>query len=279
MSSTKWSACGLITLTTDFGQRDPFVGIMKGRILERLPSARIVDLTHEIQPYWPLEAGFWLSRSARYFPPGTVHVAVVDPGVGSDRNSLILETKNYVFLGPDNGMFTAVWEQYRSEVSVRRLALDRLGAFGIGSLSATFHGRDLYAPLAALLASGAYTPADFGEITDDFVVAHSPVTVAPGGTVSGIVATIDRFGNALTNIDAAFLNNLHGITVHSGEICLPLLRTYSDAEPGTLIALVNSFDVLEIAQVQGNAALALGLARGSKIEIRGRTTHSQSSSD
>ncbi len=119
--STPFQPCGVITLTTDFGHQDPFVGVMKGQVLRRFPAARLVDLTHEILVHWPAEAGFWLGRSFRYFPPGTVHVAVVDPGVGSSRDIALVEADSHLFLAPDNGLLAGVLERLESTPILRRL--------------------------------------------------------------------------------------------------------------------------------------------------------------
>ncbi len=144
---------GLITLTTDFGHEGPFVGVMKGVIWGRFAEARLVDLTHEILAHWPAEAGFWLSRSHRYFPHGTVHVAVVDPGVGTSRSNLVVQADGHLFLAPDNGLLAPVVARAKEALIVRMSAAS-LGRLGIHRPSATFHGRDVFAPVAAELAAG-----------------------------------------------------------------------------------------------------------------------------
>jgi S-adenosylmethionine hydrolase len=217
-----------------------------------------------------VEAGFWLSRSAHYFPAGSVHLAIVDPGVGSDRNSLILKAGGHLFLAPNNGLLAAVWQRYQQVASLWRLDLKKLRGLDLGPLSATFHGRDLYAPVAAAFASGAYEPTDLGEVTTSIEQGHLPHVVVNGGIIEGIVITVDHFGNLITNIDAKLFDTVHELTVLFQDTTLDLKRTYAEGRPGELIALVNSFGVLEIAQVQGNAALEFNVGRGAKVEVRGR---------
>jgi S-adenosyl-L-methionine hydrolase (adenosine-forming) len=158
-SATKPS--GVITITTDFGHQGPFVGVMKGVILTRFPDARIVDLTHEIVVHWPAEAGFWLARAFGYFPPGTVHVAVVDPGVGTSREILAVSVEDHVFLAPDNGLLAPVIARH-PDAAVIRLDSQRMTRFGLHRPSATFHGRDIFAPIAAELAAGRCATSDLG---------------------------------------------------------------------------------------------------------------------
>jgi S-adenosylmethionine hydrolase len=264
MPSTANAACGVITLTTDFGHKDPFVGVMKGRIYERFGAARIVDLTHEILAHWPAEAGFWLARSFGYFPRGTVHVAVVDPGVGTAREILVVEAAGHWLLAPDNGLLAPVVARHPG-ATIRRLDLTRLGAFGLGRASATFHGRDIFAPLAAELAAGRALPAELGPQVDGLVPAWVDEPQASGGAISGVVITVDHFGNLISNIDSRWIAGLVEPHVYAGNRVLPVRRTYGDARPGEYLALVNSFDVLEIACAEGSAADGLGLSRGAPV--------------
>src|SRR2546430_13577877 len=144
---------GVLTITTDFGHQGPFVGVMKGCILTRFPGARIIDLTHEIVVHWPAEAGFWLARAFEYFPTGTVHVAVVDPGVGTSRDILAVHASGHYFLAPDNGLLAPIVNRARDALIVR-LGTAELARLGVQRPSATFHGRDIFAPVAAELAAG-----------------------------------------------------------------------------------------------------------------------------
>jgi S-adenosylmethionine hydrolase len=261
---------GVITLTTDFGQQDPFVGVMKGQVLRRFAGARLVDLTHEVRVHWPAEAGFWLGRSFRYFPTGTVHVAVVDPGVGSARDIAVVEAEGQVFLAPDNGLLAGVLERLTAPPVLRHLDEAILPSLGVHRPSATFHGRDIFAPLAAELAAGRLQPAALGGVVTELVPGWlDEPTVAPG-QVTGAVVTVDHFGNLLTNIDAALLGPISQPVVRAGGHDIPLRRTYADARPGDYLALVNSFGVLEVARAEQSAAAGLGLDRGAPVVVHSR---------
>jgi S-adenosylmethionine hydrolase len=266
------SPSGVITLTTDFGLEAPFVGVMKGRILGRFAAARIVDLTHDILVHWPAEAGFWLERSWSWFPAGTVHVAVVDPGVGTDRDILIATAAGHVLLAPDNGLLAPLLARSAS-ARVRRLDSTVFGRFGIGAVSATFHGRDIFAPLAAELAAGRCDPADLGALTTSWVPSWVEEPDREAGAVTGIVITIDRFGNLLTNIGGELLEGLVEPRVFAGHHVFPLRRTYGDVRPGEYLALVNSFGVVELALAEGSAADGLGLSRGAPVVVRDAVRH------
>lgn len=257
---------GLVTLTTDFGLRDPFVGVMKGRLIAHHPDVRIVDLTHEILAHWPAEAGFWLARSFRYFPSGTVHVAVVDPGVGGAREIALVEAEGHVFLAPDNGLLAAVVAAVERP-RLRRVAGPALARLGLDEPSATFHGRDVFAPIAALLASGHESPGSIADDAPELVPGWLEDPVQGPDRVSGTVVTIDHFGNLLTNIDAALLNTVPHAVVRAGGREIPLRRTYSDVRPGDYLALVNSFGVLEVARAEMSAAEGLGLDRGAPVIV------------
>ena len=258
---------GLITLTTDFGLQDPFVGVMKGVLLARLPAARIVDLTHGILPHWPAEAGFWLSKAAPYFPPATVHVAVVDPGVGTSRRILMVEAHEQIFLAPDNGLLGPVLEKF-SPAAVWELQTERQPTLFSHRVSATFHGRDLFAPLAAVLAGGQLQLAQLGAATLDWVPGWLEEPVLDANTISGVVVTIDHFGNLITNISGELVRRMTDPHVPIAGQRLAVRRTYGDVAPGEELALINSFDVLEIARSQGSAADSLGLQRGAPVVVQ-----------
>ena len=260
-----FAPCGVISVTTDFGHRGPFVGTMKGVILRRLPAAKVIDLTHEAHVHWPAEAGFWLERSYRYFPEGTVHLAVVDPGVGTDRSVLLAVGDQLAFLAPYNGLLGGVIE--RTGARVFRVQHERLRPFGIDRLSATFHGRDLFAPLAAELAAGRVRPVDIGEPTNDFVPALIEPPMRRGSEIRGLVITTDHFGNLITNLDEAQLPDDQPFRVRVAGRLVPFHRTYGEVPPGTLLALVNSFGVLEIAAAEQNAAALLGMGRGAPVVV------------
>jgi S-adenosylmethionine hydrolase len=258
---------GVITITTDFGHQGPFVGVMKGCILTRFPEARIVDLTHEIVVHWPAEAGFWLARAFEYFPAGTVHIAVVDPGVGTSRDIVAVAAAEHVFLAPDNGLLAPIVARY-PDATVVRFDSQRIARFGLHRPSATFHGRDIFAPIAAELAAGRCTPADLGPPAGPLVPAWVDEPTVDSTGVAGVVMTIDHFGNLISNIDGPLVSRFRQPLVQAGNHTFPLLRTYGDAKPGDYLALVNSFGVLEIARAEQSAAEGLGLSRGAPIVVR-----------
>jgi S-adenosylmethionine hydrolase len=250
---------GIITLLTDFGLSDPFVGIMKGVILSRFRGARLIDLCHGIPPQSVGDAAFWLERSYAWFAPGTVHVAVVDPGVGSARQLLAVRAHGHLFLAPDNGLLATSLTGAGAEVR----AVDA-GRLGFGTPSATFHGRDVFAPLAADLASGALAFADVGAPAQALPCVLGAARVE-AGAVRGVVVTVDRFGNLITNLERATLEAAGARRVSIGGRDVALRRTYADAAPGELLALINAFDVLELAVRDGSAERHLGLGRGAPV--------------
>jgi S-adenosylmethionine hydrolase len=258
---------GVITITTDFGHQGPFVGVMKGRILSRFPEAKIIDLTHEIVVHWPAEAGFWLARAFEYFPTGTVHVAVVDPGVGTSRDIVAVSAQNHVFLAPDNGLLAPIVSRF-PEASVVTFDPQRLSRFGLSRPSATFHGRDIFAPIAAELAAGRCVPADLGPPAQQLVPSWVDEPTVDSTGIAGVVITIDHFGNLISNIDSHLVSRFRQAVVHAGNHTFPLLRTYGDVKPGDYLALINSFGVLEIARAEQSAAEGLGLSRGAPIVVR-----------
>ena len=261
-----FNASGVITLTSDFGLQDPFVGVMKGQILARFPGATIVDLTHEVLAHWPVEAGFWLARAYPYFPKGTVHVAVVDPGVGGPRGIAIVEGDGHLFLAPDNGLLGSVVEALATPV-LRQLSDAYVASLGVRRPSATFHGRDIFAPVAAELAAGRAAPDALGEQVTELVPGWLEAPTESAGQITGAVVTIDHFGNLITNIEGAVLHTLARAAVRIGGVEIPLRRTYADVRPGDYLALVNSFGVLEIARAEQSAAEGLGLARGAPVTV------------
>jgi S-adenosylmethionine hydrolase len=244
----------VVTLLTDFGTADGYVAEMKGVILTRAPAATVVDVTHDIPPQ-DVECGrLAVARYWRRFPTGTVHVAVVDPGVGSPRAALAVESDGRFLVGPDNGVLSP--------------ALLVTGARAVtlpvpAGASVTFHGRDVFAPAAADLALGATLDA-LGSPAIDFVIRRTPEPRRrTDGSIEGQVITIDRFGNAITN--------LIGLRAQSVEVngrVLPLRRSYADVGTGEAIALVGSTGLIEIAVRNGSGAAALGLQRGSVVVVR-----------
>lgn len=263
---TELSACGVITLTTDFGHKGPFVATMKGVMLSRFATARIIDLTHETDVHFPAEAGFWLTRAYRYFPKGTVHVAVVDPGVGTQRDIIATLYDGHAFVAPDNGLLAPIAERSAAETYkvdlaslTRRIHLD--------AISATFHGRDIFAPIGAELAAGRLQPSGVGPRTDNVVPSWIEEPVVNDGRITGKVVAVDNFGNLITNIDAALLPAGKSCSVKAGGRSFALRRTYGDVTPGEYLALINSFGVLELARAESSASDGLGLGRGAPVTV------------
>jgi S-adenosylmethionine hydrolase len=258
-------ANGLITLTTDFGAREPFVGIMKGVMLGHAPHLRFIDMAHEVSAFQPIEAGFWLAHALRYFPAGTLHVAVVDPGVGTPRSLLVALSGEQALLAPDNGLLAPLAARGKID-RVFKVDNARLVRFGVSDVSATFHGRDVFAPLAAAIAAGRCDPADLGPESTSMTLSGWPATTGRSdGGVDGVIVAVDRFGNLISNIESAAVVALSMPTVHVAGLRLPLKRTYGDAQPGEYLGVINSFDVLEVAQSRGNAAKGLNMAVGGPI--------------
>ena len=255
----------IITLTTDFGRRAPYVAAVKGVVASLCPTARVSDLSHDIPPHDVAHGSFFLAGAVPYWPAGSIHVAVVDPGVGSARAALYACAGGRHFLAPDNGVLTGVLDALGGPTAVRRV--ENRGWFR-DAVSPTFHGRDVFAPVAARLAAGA--PADDLGPPVDFVRLPVPPTAVAPGQVGGAVAFVDDFGNLLTNVRAGELAGLCGaIAVRVGGVeIVGVRRTYADAEPGELFALVSSFDTLEIAVAHGSAARRLGVGVGAAVVAR-----------
>jgi S-adenosylmethionine hydrolase len=257
---------GVITITTDFGHKGPFAGVMKGVILSRFPGARVVDLAHDIPAQWPPEAGFWVSRSYTWFPAGTVHMAIVDPGVGTERDILIVEADDHVFIAPDNGLLGQLLDSAESP-RVFKLVTSKIQSLQLRTPSATFHGRDIFAPVAAEIAAGRVSIDDIGERINSWTPGwlDEPETVA--GRIHGVIVTIDAFGNLISNIDQRLLDGFREPVANIGGHQVAMLQTYGRAKPGDLLALVNSFGVVEVAKAEGSAAEGLGADRGAPLVI------------
>jgi S-adenosylmethionine hydrolase len=252
----------LITLLTDYGLSDPFVGVMKGVLYRLLPTARVIDLCHGIAPQAVSEGAYWLDRCQPWFPADTLHVAVVDPTVGTARAILAARIAEQYFLVPDNGLLSQRLLEHPG-AEFRAVNFD---ALGLRSASATFHGRDLFAPLAAWIAGGARTLAELGEPTLPRSSALPRAKTSAAG-IDGQVVTVDRFGNLITNIDAGAEHTARGARVQIFERTLPLRATYADVAAGELVALVNSFGSVEVAERDGNAARRLNAGRGTAVRL------------
>lgn len=258
---------GVITITTDFGHKGPFAAVMKGVILTRFPDAKVIDLAHDIPPHWPPEAGFWISRTYRYFPRGSVHLAIVDPGVGTEREIILVEADSHVFMAPDNGLLAPLLTDHPS-AAVFRLDVAGLSRHGIDTPSLTFHGRDIFAPVAAELASGRRVVAELARPTDQWTPGWLDDPVVSRDRISGVVVTVDTFGNLISNIDAALVSRFRSPVAQLGGHSFSLMPTYGRARPGDYLALINSFGVLEIARAEGSAAEGLGADRGAPVTVR-----------
>jgi S-adenosylmethionine hydrolase len=229
---------GVITITTDFGHKGPFAAVMKGVILGRFPAARVIDLAHDIPAQWPPEAGFWVRRAYSYFPAGSVHLAIVDPGVGTEREILIVEYDNHVFIAPDNGLLAQLLENSEN-ARVYHLDMSKLSNLDISNPSPTFHGRDIFAPLAAELAAGRTLPKQIGIPATEWTPGWLDEPDVSAIKVSGTIVTIDAFGNLISNIDASMIENLLDPIAHIGGRDIPMLETYGRAKPGDFLALIN----------------------------------------
>jgi S-adenosylmethionine hydrolase len=261
---TNWKASGVITITTDFGHKGPFAAVMTGVIIDRFPEARVIDLAHDIPAHWPPEAGFWLSRSHTYFPAGTVHIAIVDPGVGTERGILLALKDGHLFMAPDNGLLAPVLEDADR---ICKLDHDALAKIGVGTPSLTFHGRDIFAPIAAELAAGRIGIDDIGIDTADWTPGWLDDPEIGDGRVSGIVVTVDAFGNLISNIDASLIDNFENPVVGIAGHHIAMKPTYGRVKPGEYLALVNSFGVIEIARSEESAADGLGCERGAPVTV------------
>jgi S-adenosyl-L-methionine hydrolase (adenosine-forming) len=247
----------IITLTTDFGLSDPFVGIMKGVILGITPNAQLVDISHDIPSYNVAEAVFVVESMYRYFPEGTVHIVVVDPGVGSQRRPLAAAAQGHLFVAPDNGVLSAVLQDEAYHIQNDRLWLK--------SVSHTFHGRDIFAPVAAHLAGG--TPIDsVGPRIHDFVRKPLPAPRPRGRKISGTVLRVDKFGNLITNLRRSDLSS--PFTIRIGGLPIDrLCANFSEADPGELVAVEGSTGYIEIVMNRESAAERLKVSSGAEIEV------------
>lgn len=252
---------GIITLTTDFGLSDHYSGVMKGVILGINPNARIVDLCHQVDAYDVLGAALILAAAYSYFPPRTVHVVVVDPGVGSLRRPIAAEAGPWLFVAPDNGILELVFRRHAPKVWSLRI-----DEFALKPTSSTFHGRDVFAPAAALLSQGV-APGRIGDPIEDFVrlAIPEPRPVSPK-VREGVVLKVDRFGNLITNLPVEDLRS--GFVVTVGETQIQTLRpSYAAGAPGEVFLIAGSSGYLEISMNQGSAAEATGVRAGAVVTM------------
>ncbi len=259
----------VITLTTDFGTASPYVAAMKGVILSVAPQVRILDLSHEIPPQDVWHGAFFLAACIPYFPPETIHVVVVDPGVGTARRLLYAEIGPHRLVLPDNGLASFLLKRFPLQRAFQLLE----PRYRLSTVSHTFHGRDILAPAAAHLALGI-EPAHLGSQVHDPATLPIPEPVV-GDVLRGEVLFVDGFGNLLTNIDEKLLERLGALKDAEGRLTATVagrriqrwVRTYAEAPLGELVTLISSSGHLEIAQVQGNAARTLAAQRGTPVEV------------
>jgi S-adenosylmethionine hydrolase len=258
----------IITITSDFGMRDTYVAAMKGVILSLNRAVQIIDITHEIPPQDIRRGALCVMGVHRYFPAGTIHIVVVDPGVGSDRPLICVSMHDQLFLAPDNGVLS--WAA-RGARSIDRVILFE-ERFWVTEISATFHGRDILAPVAAHLTLGVL-PRQLGRPVDLWVELPWPSPDVRDDRVNGELLLIDHFGNLITNIGATDIpGNPASHLVSCGRTDrIRLVRTYADGKEGELIALVGSMGLLEIAVRNGNAAERLGAQVGTQVSVRVRS--------
>lgn len=257
----------IITLTTDFGTRDAYVGAMKGVILSLCPDARIVDISHAIAPQDIMECAFVLRDAAWYFPAGAIHMAVVDPGVGTDRRPVAIRCGEHFFTGPDNGIFPLILDGTNPEICV---CLDRPEYWRDATPSGTFHGRDIFAAVAAHLANGI--PIErLGSAIEELAPMKWALPIMDDQGVQGWVVHIDRFGNCITNISREMVEERQAdraIKCFAGNTILEGIRhTYASVETGEPLLQYNSSNLLEVAINSGNAAELLGIRKGNPVNI------------
>ena len=255
----KMTVSGIITLTTDFGLQDSYVAAIKAVILSLLPEARLVDISHEVPAQDVAHAAFLLKSSALLFPAGTVHLAVVDPGVGSTRRAMAIAAQDHFFVGPDNGLFTDFLGPSSQVVLLNRPEFFR------AKVSATFHGRDLFAPVAAHLARGVELSSLGAPLADPVKLPRPQPKVLPDRIV-GEVIHVDRFGNLITNITADLIPP-HSFIRIKGKDIPGLSLHYQSAPAGTLLALIGSTNLLEISLPEDSAALVLKVRPGQTVEV------------
>jgi S-adenosylmethionine hydrolase len=253
-----------ITLTTDFGVSDHYVGVMKGVIASINPQANVIDINHEVRPFNVAQGAFFVAQAYRYFPAATVHIAVVDPGVGTSRKPILVEAAGQRFVAPDNGLLSQIYE--REPHIVRAIDAER---FALKPTSLTFHGRDVFAPVGAWLSTGKES-ADFGEIVTKYarLQATAPELLEHGHW-QGRILNIDRFGNLITSFPAALLQQPWTvIQISAGQLQIYSVHTaYASAAPGEPFAIVGSSDLVELSVNEGSAADLADVEIGDTVEL------------
>jgi len=259
----------IITLTTDFGLNDHFIGTMKGVILAIEPEAQIVDICHSVQAFDVLDGALTIAQAYSYFPSGTVHMVIVDPGVGTARRPLLVTSDRHHFVAPDNGVLSLIYQR-EQRLSARHVTGEH---YFLQPVSKTFHGRDVFSPIAAYLSKGV-DPAKFGEAVTDFVRFSAPkAKLVNETTLRGVVLKVDRFGNLVTNItpqDAPmlFTENASGFKIVIGKREITEIKSaYALGAPGEVFGILGSMGYLEIAANRGAATQILGVGKGSDVNV------------
>ena len=257
----------IITLTTDFGLNDHFVGTIKGVILSIVPEVEIVDICHSVQAFDVLDGALTIAQAYSYFPSGTVHLVVVDPGVGTARRPILVTSDRHHFVAPDNGVLSIIYAR-EERLHIRHITAEH---YSLQPVSNTFHARDVFSPVAAWLAKGV-DPEKFGDEISDFVRFNAPKPKAvDGSTLRGVVLKADRFGNLVTNITPQDAPALFAavpvqfkIRVGKQEIT-EIHSNYSEGAPGEVFGILGSMGYLEIATDRGSAAKIIGAGKGSEV--------------
>lgn len=259
----------IVTFTTDFGLKDPFVGIMHGVVHNISPEASVTDICHAVESYNIFEGAWTIAQAYLFFPPHTVHVVVVDPGVGGARRPIIAETAKYIFVAPDNGVLSLI-EAREEKFVVRHVTADR---YFLRPVSRTFHGRDIFAPVAAWLSTGI-APVEFGpQVTDYLRLPFPPVERLSHNSLRGQVIKVDKFGNLITNIGQKEAPGLFAepsspfSLLVAGQTITRLCHSYAGGESGELFAIVGSSGFLEVATKQASAAARLAVEEGAPVGL------------
>lgn len=256
-----------ITLTTDYGTNDHLVGTIKGVILKILPEAEIVDLCNHVLPCDILDGALTIGQAYSYFPLKTIHVVVIDPGVGTQRRPILVSAGMQYFVAPDNGVLSMIYEK-AEDITVRHVTAEH---YFLAPMSNTFHGRDVFAPIAAWLAK-TNQPSSFGEEITDFVRFSLPKPKTADNAVKGVILKVDNFGNLLTNLSPDHVPQIFAgdgkfkMSVGGKEIG-KLLQNYSQGAPGEAFAILGSSGWIEIGMNRGNAARTLGIQRGAEVIV------------
>jgi S-adenosyl-L-methionine hydrolase (adenosine-forming) len=260
----------IITLTTDFGLTDHFVGAMKGVILEIAPEAQIIDISHAVQPFDILDGALTISQAYSYFPSDTVHMVIVDPGVGTARRPIILRGDRHNFVAPDNGVLSLIYDR-EPRMAVRHITAEH---YFLQPQSNTFHARDIFSPVAAYLSKGI-APDRFGDEITDYVRFGAPrPKPVDERTLRGVVLKVDRFGNLITNITAQDAPQLFAGTAQGFKIAIGnksqatrICSNYAEGAPGEVFGILGSMGFLEVATNRGSAVQLMGAGKGSEVNV------------